>query len=239
MDITDITQACAYLGAAVAMGVGAVGSGIGEGHTAQHAALGISRQPAMRGPILRTMLIGQAVCETAGIFSLVVAVMLLFGKYPASWPKAIALFSAGFSVGFSALGSGVGSGMPSASACTAIARNPECGGRVTMTMLLAQAMATGGSIFGFVIAILLTTVGFGQPLVIRSCAALAAGLCMGLGALGPGIGIGIAGSKACEAIGNHLPSQRGVNNAMLLGTAVAQSPGVFALVVAMILTLTS
>ena len=235
MDIEYITQAFSYFGAAIAMGVGAVGSGVGEGHTAQHAALGMARQPAQRGSILRTMLIGQAVCETAGIFSLVIAVMLLFGKYPASWPKAVALLSAGFAVGFSALGSGVGSGMPSASACSAVARNPDSIGKVTMNMLLAQAMATGGSIFGFVIAILLLTVNpSGSPLV-KSCALLASGLCMGLGAIGPGIGIGLAGRSAGEAIGNHLPCTKGVNNAMLLGTAVAQSPGVFALVIAMIL----
>lgn len=235
MEPEYLIDAFAYLGAAIAMGVGAVGSGVGEGHTAQHAALGISRQPAMRGPILRTMLIGQAVCETAGIFSLVVAVMLLFGKYPASWPKAMALFAAGFAVGVSALGSGVGSGMPSASACTAISRNPDCIGRVTMNMLLAQAMATGGSIFGFVIAILLLTVEPRGPVLVKSCTLLGSGLCMGLGAIGPGLGIGMAGSSASRAIGDHIESHKGVNNAMLLGMAVAQSPGVFALVIAMIL----
>jgi len=239
MDVADITQACAYLGAALAMGVGAVGSGVGEGYTAHHAVSGMSRQPAMRGPVLRTMLIGQAVCETAGIFSLVVAIMLLFGKNAASWPKAMALVSAGLAMGLSALGSGIGSGLPSAAACASVARNPDCGGKVTMAMLLAQAMATGGAIFGFVVAIMLTTARFTGPQLIRTCAALAAGLCMGFGAIGPGLGIGNAGKKACEAVGEHLPSYGGVTNAMLLGTAVAQSPGVFALVVSMILVFTS
>jgi ATP synthase F0 subunit c len=236
MDLGSIVDACALLGAGIAMGVGAVGSGVGEGYTAREAVLGMSRQPAMTGPVLRTMLIGQAVCETAGIFSLVIAVMLLFKKTPSpSLPKAAALLGAGLSMGLSALGSGVGSGFPSAAACKSVARNPDSLGRVTMNMLLGQAMATGGAIFGFVIAIILVTLPGSDVGLTRTCAALAAGLCMGLGAIGPGLGIGIVGYKSCEAIGNNLECHRGVNNALLLGSAVAQSPGVFALVVAMIL----
>ena len=236
MDIEYITNACAWLGAGIAMGVGAVGSGVGEGHTAREAVIGMARQPEMKGPILRTMLIGQAVCETAGIFSLVIAVMLLFGRFSPSWPKALGLLGAGLSMGLSSLGSGVGSGLPSAAACAAIARNPDCQGRVTMNMLLVQALATGGAIFGFVIAIMLISLRLEGDPIVRGCAVLGAGLCMGLGALGPGLGIGVVGAKSCEAIASKMESHRGVVNAMLLGSAVAQSPGVFALVIAMILS---
>ena len=237
MDLESITSAAAFLGAGIAMGVGAVGAGVGEGHTAREAVTGMARQPAMSGPVLRTMLIGQAVCETAGIFSLVIAVMLLFGHFAASWPKALALIGAGISMGVSSLGSGIGSGLPSASACAAIARNPDCQGRVTMNMLLSQALATGGAIFGFVIAIMLVSLDFEEShAVVKSAALLSAGLCMGLGAVGSGLGIGVVGAKSCEAIGDKLESYRGVGNAMLLGSAVAQSPAVFALVVSMILT---
>ncbi len=195
----------------------------------------MARQPAMRGSLLRTMLIGQAVCETAGIFSLVVAVMLVFGDFAPSWPAAAALVGAGLSIGLSALGTGVGSGMPSAAACRSVARNPDCQGSVLMNMLIAQALATGCAIFGFVISLVLITVHFTGPPLVQAVAVFSAGLCMGLGGTGPGVGIGIIGFSACEAIGNRYESRSGVANALLLGSAISQSKAVFALLIAIML----
>ena len=235
MELDYLVEACAYAGAALAMGFGAIGSAVGEGQTAGEAASGMMRQPAVRGSLLRTMLIGQAVCETAGIFSLVVAVMLLFGGYPATWPKAAALLGAGLGMGLSALGTGVGSGMPSAAACKSVARNPDCQNSAMMNMLIAQALATGCAIFGFVVALLLITTNFTGPVLVQTVSALSAGICIGLGSIGPGIGIGIIGYDACEAIGNSTEGRSGVSNALLLGSAISQSKGVFALLIAIML----
>jgi F-type H+-transporting ATPase subunit c len=53
-------------------------SGAGEGITAAHALDGMARQPEMQGALLRTMLLGQAVAESTGIYSLLIAIVLLF-----------------------------------------------------------------------------------------------------------------------------------------------------------------
>jgi len=64
---------------------------------------------------------------------------------------------------------------------------------------------------------------------------IAAGLAMGLGAIGPGIGIGILGGRAMEALGRN-PEARGVIQAnMILAIAFAEAIGIYALVVALIL----
>lgn len=73
-----ITTAAAFLGAGIAMGFGAIGPGLGEGYAAGKACEGIARRPDQAGLLTRTMLIGQAVSESTGIYSLVVAIMLLF-----------------------------------------------------------------------------------------------------------------------------------------------------------------
>jgi len=74
----DIANAAKYLGAGICMGIGAIGSGIGEGITAAHAVDAMARQPEMEGALLRTMVLGQAIAESTGIYSLLIAIVLLF-----------------------------------------------------------------------------------------------------------------------------------------------------------------
>ena len=64
---------------------------------------------------------------------------------------------------------------------------------------------------------------------------VAAGLAIGLGALGPGIGVGLLAGKAMEALGRN-PEARGViQQNMVLGLAFAEALGIYALVVAVII----
>jgi F-type H+-transporting ATPase subunit c len=62
---------------------------------------------------------------------------------------------------------------------------------------------------------------------------LAAALAIGLGAIGPGIGIGILGSKAMEAIGRN-PEAGQIQSNMILGIAFTEAIAIYALVIALI-----
>ena len=61
---------------------------------------------------------------------------------------------------------------------------------------------------------------------------LSSGLAIGLGALGPGLGIGLIGAKAMEAIGRNPDAQAKILPAMLLGMAFAEAIAIYALVIA-------
>ena len=74
----EIVRAAALLGAGLCMGMGALGPGLGEGFTAGKACEGIARSPENAGLITRTMLVGQAVSESTGIYSLVISLLLIF-----------------------------------------------------------------------------------------------------------------------------------------------------------------
>lgn len=74
----DLVRAAALLGAGMAMGLGAIGPGVGEGYAAGKACEAIGRKPEEAGLLTRTMLVGQAVSESTGIYSLVVALLLIF-----------------------------------------------------------------------------------------------------------------------------------------------------------------
>ena len=63
---------------------------------------------------------------------------------------------------------------------------------------------------------------------------LATALAMGLGAIGPGIGIGIIGGKAVEAIGRNPEASSRIQTPMILCIAFAEAVAIYALVVALI-----
>ena len=53
--------------------------------------------------------------------------------------------------------------------------------------------------------------------------------------IGPGIGEGNAVAAACEAIGRQPESKSDVTSTMLMGCAVAETTGLYALVIAILL----
>ena len=70
--------------------------------------------------------------------------------------------------------------------------------------------------------------------IILGCCALGAGLAM-IAGIGPGIGEGNAVAKACEAIGRQPESKSAVTTTMLMGCAIAETTGLYALVIAILL----
>jgi len=64
---------------------------------------------------------------------------------------------------------------------------------------------------------------------------LAAGLCMGLGAIGPGIGIGILGYGAMQALGRNPEARGPIMTNMILAIAFAEAIGIYALIVAILI----
>ena len=70
--------------------------------------------------------------------------------------------------------------------------------------------------------------------IILGCCALGAGFAM-IAGIGPGIGEGNAVAKACEAIGRQPECKGDVTTTMLMGCAIAETTGLYALVIAILL----
>ncbi len=70
--------------------------------------------------------------------------------------------------------------------------------------------------------------------IILGCCALGAGTAM-IAGIGPGIGEGNAVAKACEAIGRQPECKGDVTSTMLMGCAIAETTGLYALVIAILL----
>jgi F-type H+-transporting ATPase subunit c len=64
---------------------------------------------------------------------------------------------------------------------------------------------------------------------------IAAGLAIGLGALGPGLGIGLLAGKALESLGRNPEARGPIQQNMILALAFAEAIAIYALVVAVII----
>lgn len=77
METAIIKAACA-IGAGLCMGIGAIGPALGEGNAVGKSLEGMARQPEMANTLRTNMILGCAITESTGIYSLVVALVLLF-----------------------------------------------------------------------------------------------------------------------------------------------------------------
>ena len=75
----DFFSMC-VIAAGIGMGLGAIGTGIGQGFAVKGAVEGISRNPSASGKILTSMMIGLAMIESLAIYALVVALIILFAN---------------------------------------------------------------------------------------------------------------------------------------------------------------
>jgi ATP synthase F0 subunit c len=107
-----------------------------------------------------------------------------------------------------------------------------------MVMLLGAAVAETSGILALVVAIILL---YGNPIVnfegasiILAASAIGAGFSM-IAGIGPGIGQGYAAGKATEAVGRRPKLYSAIVRTMFLGQAVAQTTGIYALIVALVL----
>ena len=64
---------------------------------------------------------------------------------------------------------------------------------------------------------------------------VAAGIAMGFGAIGPGVGIGLLGGRAMEALGRNPEAAGVIQTNMILAIAFAEAIGIYALVVAILI----
>ncbi|MCF8050335.1 MAG: ATP synthase F0 subunit C [Desulfobacterales bacterium] len=237
VDLETWVRMAAFAGGGMAMGLGAVGAAIGEGYTAAQASYAVSRNTALSGDIFKSMLVGQAVAESASIFALVIAILLLFLDLPApNMLQAASLFGAGLCMGFGAVGSGVGSGFPGGQACAGMVRQPEMAGKLTTNMLVGSAVCQTPAIFSMVVALILMFLDFSRAPVSPTWAALiGAGLSTGLAAIGSGMGGGFAAGASCEGVARQPESVGPVTTTMLVGQAVAQTPSIFGLLISFVL----
>lgn len=237
IEVIDLVKAAMVTGAALSVGFGGLGTGLGNGIAAGKANEAITRNPKLFGVIFKNMLVGMAVAESAAIFALVVGLLLLFSVQPTNeWAQVFVILSAGACMGVGAIGSGLGCGYPVASSCTGIARQPMMANKLTANMLIGSAVCQTPCIFALVVSfILIFASSSGQPLNPYWAAVVGAGLATGVSAIWAGFSGGLIAEVSCEGAARQPKSAGTVLRTMLLGQAVMQTAAIYGLLVSFVL----
>ena len=69
----------------------------------------------------------------------------------------------------------------------------------------------------------------------KVAAYIAAGVCMGIGTLGPALGLGFIGGKACDSIGKSPENAGMIMRTMILALAFVESTAVYCLLISLVL----
>jgi F-type H+-transporting ATPase subunit c len=71
-------ESARYIAAGIAIGLGAIGPGVGQGYIGGKAMEAMGRNPEAGNTIFTRMFVAMAVAESTGIYSLVIALLVLF-----------------------------------------------------------------------------------------------------------------------------------------------------------------
>lgn len=71
-------EAARLLAAGLAIGLGAIGPGIGEGIAAGRALEAMGRNPSLKDELFTRMIIGMAITESTAIYAMVITFLILF-----------------------------------------------------------------------------------------------------------------------------------------------------------------
>lgn len=227
---------CLHYGT-VALAVSTTSSavGIGEGRSGRAALEAMNIQPKARNDIAKTAILGMALGETAALIGFSVAAMLLIDTPDRTIYTSIAEIGIALAICVSGFVVGIASSLPTQEACLSVARQPFFSKKILYIMILTQSILQTPIIFCFIVAIFIK----GQMAYVssytESIRLLATGLCIGIGSIGPVIGLGTFAREACRSISiNRLAYDR-LFSFIIISQALIETPMIFALAISVLL----
>lgn len=213
-----------------------LGAGIGEGMAGIAAINALDRQPHAYGDILRTAVITTALIETTAVIGLFVAMMLLLGtpQEPASYTF-LAELGIGLALCFSGLVIGIASGFPAQEAIYAVARQPLMAPKILGFTIITQALVQTPIIAGFVVALVIKSAALTAATLPEALRLISAGLCVGIGGIGPAIGLAYFARQACRALGLCKEAYSRIISFSLLSQTLIETPLIFALIISLMI----
>ncbi len=212
-----------------------IGAGIGEGLAGVAAIQAIDRQPHAYSDILRISIITTALIETTAIIGLFAAIMLLRTPTETAAYTFVAEIGIGLALCLSGLVIGIGSGFPAQEAILAISRQPLMASKILGFTIITQALVQTPIIAGFVVALLIKNFALTADCLPEALRLIAAGLCIGIGGIGPSLGLARFAQQASRSMGLCKEAYQRVLSFSLISQTLIETPLIFALIVSLMI----
>jgi F-type H+-transporting ATPase subunit c len=225
-----------YFAVGLAISLGAIGTGIGQGIGAFSAVSSMSRQPTGIDQIFKTMVIGLAFIESGVILALVVTLLTMFdGTQNLSFAMSTSEIGIALAVGVAAVAISLASSFAMKSACKSVARQPFFSQKILTLMLLAQAIIEAPVVFAFIIGLIIRAGITESMTIFEGLKFLAAGTCMALGCIGPSAGQAVYAESSCRAVGLNKDAYSKLFSFSIVNEAVIETPLIFCLLVSILI----
>ena len=225
-----------YLSIGIIIAFPALGVSIGESLTNKTAVAMINEQPSAQAILQRIAVISMTLTETALILAVVMGLILVLSS-PGASHAGLVYFGIILSIALPGFLVGIFSSFPGRAALRAAARQPLFGPRILQLLLLTQSVVQTPVIFGFIIALILTTYLSTATTPAQAIRLFACGLTFGLGSIGPLIGLSRLTSQALQTTGTNREIFPKLRNFTLISQALAETPVIFALIVSLTMIL--
>lgn len=224
-----------YLSVGLMTCISPLGVGLGQGGIALAAIKGINQQPSAQAPIIRIAIFGMVLLEFAAIAGVTFGLLLVFGKTPITLPISLAELGIAIAIAVSGLAVGIACYFPAAESCLAAARQPFAAQSILRFMLIAQSIIQTPIVFSFIIGIFIRGQIHADLPLEGGMRLLAAGLCIGLGCIGPAFGLAAFARNACRGIGINRAAYGPLLTFTFISQAIIETPLLFALLVSLLI----
>jgi len=211
--------------------------GIGQGLVSWSALNAMNRQPAAQDDVMRIAIIGMTLVETVAILGLLTSILLLiytnihsenmFAHY-----SELGIIAA---MGITGLTIGLASTFPAQAACHAVARQPFFTHRISAFMLMTQVLIQTPMILAFLVSLFIQGQASSAATMSDSLRLIASGLCVGIGSIGPAIGLSVFAQAAINSLGKNIKAYDKLLSFTLISEALIETPIIFCLIIAVTL----
>lgn len=232
----DFISYAHYLTIAFTVIFTSLGNSIGGGRISIAAIRAINTAPGTQNEINKAAIVGLALIETGAILGVVMAIILL-GQAQNSNASYTALAELGIGCALCITGFLVGlkSALPAQEAVTAIARQPFFSSKIINLMLLTQSIIQTPVVFAFLIALLIKVQLASVADLNNSIRLLMGGICLGIGSIGPLLGLAHFAKTAVKGLGFNRNAYSSLLTFTFISQAIIETPVVFALLISILL----
>lgn len=236
-----ITTAANAIIAAISVMATAISVGISQGKTNQSAFRAIDLQPTAKDAIAKLALLSSALIETAAILGVFIAVLLLLeNNEPHNLLYSeIAKIGIGFAIIATGFVIGLVSSWPASQACFATARQPFIAPWIFNFTLIVLSIIQTPLILAFIVALFIKAQAATVTTLADSFRLIGAGISIGIGSIGPAIGLALFSYTACKGLGINRNAAGKLLTFTLVSQAIIESPIIFAMVISLVLLFTT
>lgn len=217
--------------------ISSISVGFGEGLISWSALKAMDRQPTAKDDIMRVAIIGMTLVETVAILGFLISILLLIytnieSTNEFSYYSEMGIIAA---MGITGLTIGLASTFPAQTACDAVARQPFFSHRISSFMLLAQVLIQTPMISAFLVSLFIQGQAGSATNISDSLRLIASGLCIGIGSIGPAIGLSSFAKSAVQGLGRNIKAYDKLLSFTFISQALIETPIIFCLIVSSIL----